>query len=63
MTPYTRNRARKLLGQWKDRLEEMREDDSDVNIQLEQEAHDELVDFIEANDLNGSEFDPRGRDN
>lgn len=26
----------------------------------EQAAYDELVDYVEANDLNGTEYDPRG---
>jgi hypothetical protein len=55
--------ARELYQSWRTAytdLEAARTDDTvDDTARAEQEAYDALVDFVEANDLIDSEFDPR----
>jgi hypothetical protein len=58
-----REHARGLHQSWRTAytdLEAARTDDTvDDTARAEQEAYDALVDFVEANDLIDSEFDPR----
>jgi len=48
-----------LRARWQTARDAYERDDSDSNSYEEQRRWDDLVDFIEANDLNGSEVDPR----
>lgn len=51
--------ANDLWRQWQRSLKRMLANDTEENVILEQRAHDELVDYIEAHEMNGSEYDPR----
>jgi len=52
--------ARELTEEWNAALAEYRRTDSTRAYETEQKAYDALVDFVEENGLNYSEFDPRG---
>jgi len=52
-------RARFLYTEWRIAHDRLGHDDSDPARVAEQTKHDALVNFIEAADLNGSEWDPR----
>ena len=54
------SRAGELRALWRDSVIAMKVKDSQTNIDAEQVAYDKLVDYVEAHDLNYSEFDPRG---
>lgn len=51
--------ATKLLHKWDAALARKRQMSNDWADSKEQEAYDELVDYVEANDLNDTAFDPR----
>jgi hypothetical protein len=54
--------AWRLRELWVKASNRLIEDDSDANIRAEQETYDALVDFVEANELNYTKYDPRGLD-
>jgi len=49
----------RLRQQWDDALAKHRQVDTDKTNAAEQVAYDALVDYVEANDLNYSHYDPR----
>lgn len=51
--------AARLRDEWDAALVAHRRDDTDKTSAAEQTAHDALVDYIEANDLNETDLDPR----
>jgi hypothetical protein len=55
-----RAEAERLTAEWNAALAEYRRTDSARDFEAEQKAYDALVDFVEANGLNYSEYDPRG---
>jgi hypothetical protein len=54
--------ALRLRDLWVKASNRLIDDDSEANIRAEQECWDTLVDFVEANGLNYTKFDPRGLD-
>lgn len=52
--------ARRLHADWNVAHARYYHDDSTPNFHAEQRAYDALVDYVEANDLNYTQFDPRG---
>lgn len=52
--------AAELLAAWKIAAANHERHDTLRTMHAEQEAHDVLVDFVEAHGLNYSEYDPRG---
>lgn len=55
-----RTEYRKLHSEWQAALTLKERRGSDADELAEQDAYDALVDFVEENDLNYTEFDPRG---
>lgn len=56
----TEREAMRLREDWVKAQGRMDEHYSDANVRAEQIAWDALVDFVEANDLNYTKYDPRG---
>ena len=56
---YARSQAQRHYKEWREAYDARFRSDADANIEAEQKAYDRLIDYIEANDLNGSTFDPR----
>lgn len=52
--------ARRLMIAWKAAYARKVEEGSVAADHAEQEAYDELIDWVEENDLNGTVHDPRG---
>ena len=52
--------AERLTARWYAALAEYRQNDTLRNYDAEQAAYDALINFVEENDLNYSELDPRG---
>lgn len=50
-------RARELRSAWDRALADL--DGTPARDQAEQDAYDDLIEYLEANNLNASEFDPR----
>lgn len=55
-----RAEAERLTREWNEALDRYRRDDTSRSYEDEQTAYDALIDFVEENDLNYTEFDPRG---
>lgn len=60
MNAQPATRVRTLRAAWDAATAAYQRNDSDANREAEQNAYDELVDYIEANELNGTAHDPRG---
>lgn len=56
---YTRREAQRHYKAWREAYADRLVSDTDANNTAEQQAYDRLIDYVEANDLNGSAFDPR----
>jgi hypothetical protein len=56
---YVRSQAQRHYKAWREAYTDRTLSDTDANIEAEQKAYDRLVDYVEANDLNHSAFDPR----
>jgi hypothetical protein len=57
-----REKAERLTSEWYAALAEYQRSDTLRAYDAEQKAYDALIDFVEENGLNYSEFDPRGRE-
>lgn len=51
--------AARLYEAWKQALSTVRATETDQAADDEQHAYDELVDFVEANEMNNGRWDPR----
>lgn len=56
----TTSEARRLWISWKAARDRKETEGSIAADHAEQEAYDELVDWVEEHDLNGTKHDPRG---
>lgn len=56
------DKAGDLHTKWKLAQERRERYQTDEAEQAEQAAYDELIDYVEAHDLNYTEYDPRGQD-
>ena len=56
---YVRTVAQRHYKAWRAAYTDRFAADTEANIEAEQKAYDALIDYVEANDLNGSAFDPR----
>lgn len=52
--------ARRLRLAWRSALDRKEREGTIAADHAEQEAYDELVDYVEEHDLNGTKHDPRG---
>ena len=58
--PFDHAPARVLREAWETALERHRQRDTVATLQVEAAAYDALVDYVETNDLNCTDVDPRG---